>query len=92
MLLYERHNKKISSLIKISSFRKFINTLKEKCVKQNVLITEADKYYLSSKMCSTCGNIKKKLLLSERVYYCEACEYVINRDLNAAINLAKYIN
>ena len=87
-----QQNKKISSLIQVSSFRKFINTLKEKCVKQNVLITEADKYYPSSKMCSTCGSIKKELLLSERVYYCEACEYVINRDLNAAINLAKYIN
>ena len=87
-----QQNKKISSLIQISSFRKFINTLKEKCVKKNVLITEADKYYPSSKMCSTCGSIKKELLLSERVYYCEACEYVINRDLNAAINLAKYIN
>ena len=87
-----QQNKKISSLIQISSFRKFINTLKEKCIKQNVLITEADKYYPSSKMCSTCGSIKKELLLSERVYCCEACEYVINRDLNAAINLAKYIN
>ena len=78
-----QQNKKISSLIQISSFRKFINTLKEKCIKQNVLITEADKYYPSSKMCSTCGSIKKELLLSERVYCCEACEYVINRDLNA---------
>ena len=87
-----QQNKKISSLIQISSFRNFINTLKEKCNKQNVLITEADKYYPSSKMCSTCGNIKKDLLLSDRVYYCEACDYVINRDLNAAINLAKYIN
>ena len=87
-----QQNKKISSLIQISSFRNFINTLKEKCKKQNVLITEADKYYPSSKMCSTCGSIKKDLLLSDRVYYCEACDYVINRDLNAAINLAKYIN
>ena len=87
-----QQNKKISSLIQISSFRNFINTLKEKCIKQNVLITEADKYYPSSKMCSTCGSIKKDLLLSDRVYYCEACDYVINRDLNAAINLAKYIN
>ena len=87
-----QQNKKMSSLIQISSFRNFINTLKEKCIKQNVLITEADKYYPSSKMCSTCGSIKKDLLLSDRVYYCEACDYVINRDLNAAINLAKYIN
>ena len=43
-------------------------------------------------MRSTCGSIKKDLLLSDRVYYCEACDYVINRDLNIAINLAEYIN
>ena len=85
-----QQNKKISSLIQISSFRKFINILKEKCNKQEVIIEEADKYYPSSKKCSSCGNVKEKLLLSERVYLCSCCGLKINRDLNAAINLAKY--
>ena len=86
-----QQNKKISSLIQISSFRKFINKLKERCDKHNIEVKEADRYYPSSKMCSKCKNIKSKLLLSERVYKCSICNNKINRDLNAAINLANYI-
>ena len=86
-----QQNKKISSLIQISSFRKFISKLKERCEKHNIEVKEADRYYPSSKMCSKCKNIKDKLLLSERVYKCSICNSKINRDLNAAINLANYI-
>ena len=86
-----QQNKKISSLIQISSFRKFISKLKERCDKHNIEVKEADRYYPSSKMCSKCKNIKDKLLLSERVYKCSICNSKINRDLNAAINLANYI-
>ena len=86
-----QQNKKISSLIQISSFRKFISKLKERCDKHNIEVKEADRYYPSSKMCSKCKNIKSKLLLSERVYKCSICNNKINRDLNAAINLANYI-
>ena len=85
-----QQNKKISSLIQISSFRKFITKLKERCSKYNIEVKEADRYYPSSKMCSKCKNIKDKLLLSERVYKCSICNNKINRDLNAAINLANY--
>ena len=43
--------------------------------------------YPSSKMCSKCGNVKDELGLSERTYRCEACGNVLDRDLNAAINI-----
>ena len=86
-----QQNKKISSLIQISSFGKFISKLKERCDKHNIEIKEADRYYPSSKMCSKCKNIKSRLLLSERIYKCSICNNKINRDLNAAINLANYI-
>ena len=86
-----QQNKKISSLIQISSFTKFINKLIEKCSKHNIEIIKANRYYPSSKMCSKCKNIKEKLLLSERVYKCSNCNNKINRDYNAAINLANYI-
>ena len=86
-----QQNKKISSLIQISSFIKFINKLIEKCSKHNIEIIKANRYYPSSKMCSKCKNIKEKLLLSERVYKCCNCNNKINRDYNAAINLANYI-
>ncbi|WP_271190474.1 IS607 family element RNA-guided endonuclease TnpB, partial [Dactylosporangium matsuzakiense] len=48
----------------------------------------ADRWYPSSKTCSGCGAVKAKLALSEREYVCEACGLVLDRDLNAALNLA----
>ncbi len=41
-------------------------------------------------MCSRCGNVKEDMDLSERIYVCEnlACGLVIDRDVNAALNLA----
>jgi putative transposase len=50
----------------------------------------ADRWYASSKTCSGCGHKKERLDLSERTYRCEACGLVIDRDLNAAINLARW--
>jgi putative transposase len=49
-----------------------------------------DTFYPSSKLCSGCGNKKVDLKLSDRTYYCEECGLVINRDLNAAINIRDY--
>ena len=48
-----------------------------------------DRWYPSSKTCSECGATKAKLLLSERTYACPSCGCVVERDLNAAVNLAK---
>jgi len=49
----------------------------------------ADRFYPSSKTCSVCGWVKAKLILAERTYTCEACGLEVDRDLNAARNLAK---
>jgi putative transposase len=45
--------------------------------------------YPSSKTCSGCGSRKPRLLLAERTYVCEHCGLALDRDLNAAINLAR---
>ena len=52
-------------------------------------LIEADRYYPSSKTCSACGGRKPNLTLAERTYVCEHCGVMIDRDLNAAINLAR---
>ncbi|MGH3389945.1 MAG: RNA-guided endonuclease InsQ/TnpB family protein [Actinomadura sp.] len=52
-------------------------------------LVEVDRWFPSSKICSGCGVRKKKLPLSERVFLCTACGLEIDRDLNAAINLAR---
>ena len=48
----------------------------------------ADRWYPSSKTCSGCGAVKAKLALSERTYTCTDCGLILDRDLNAARNLA----
>lgn len=50
----------------------------------------ADRWYASSKTCSGCGHVKEQLYLHERVYCCNVCDLEIDRDLNAAINLARW--
>jgi putative transposase len=47
-----------------------------------------DRFYPSSKKCSACGSVKTKLDLSERVFACDACGCVQDRDVNAGLNLA----
>jgi putative transposase len=48
----------------------------------------ADRWYPSSKTCSACTTVKAKLSLRDRVFNCDACGLVIDRDENAARNLA----
>jgi IS605 OrfB family transposase len=52
----------------------------------------ADRFYPSSKTCSGCGWVKAKLTPSESIFCCEACGLRIDRDLNAARNLAKLVD
>jgi putative transposase len=49
----------------------------------------ADRWHPSSKTCSACGAVKTKLALVERTWTCHGCGAVHDRDLNAAINLAR---
>ncbi len=76
---------------------KLLNLILEGQVKRLVLahkdrakVIEAGRFYPSSKTCSVCGNVKQELELSERVYQCNACKSEIDRDFNAALNLANY--
>ena len=51
----------------------------------------ADPFYPSSKTCSACGWAKAKLTLAERTFCCEICRLRMDRDLNAARNLAQLV-
>jgi len=50
----------------------------------------ADRFFPSTKRCSQCGN-ERSISLAERVYSCEHCGQVMDRDLNAAINLEQLL-
>jgi putative transposase len=51
----------------------------------------ADRFYPSTKRCSKCGQVKPEMSLGEREYRCDYCSLVIDRDLNAALNLKQFL-
>ena len=80
-------NRHLSREIAACEFWYFRELLERKCRTYGIELRIADRFYASSKKCSHCGNVKKDLKLSERVYICDKCGIVIDRDLNAALNL-----
>ena len=60
-----------------------------KCTWYGSQLAEAGRYFPSSKLCSTCGRRKPSLALADRIYECGYCGLLIDRDHNAAINLAR---
>ena len=52
-------------------------------------LVSADRFYPSSKTCSACGRREPNLTLAERIFHCDGCGARIDRDHNAAINLAR---
>lgn len=70
------------------SFGTFRSQLEYKAAWYGSVIQVIDRYYPSSQTCSNCGKRPDtKLTLSDRVYKCGHCHAVIDRDLNAAINI-----
>lgn len=84
-------DKHLAKQIQEQKFHEFIRQMKYKCEDAGIEFIQVDRFYPSSKTCSCCGNIKKDLKLSDRTYKCECCGLEIDRDLNAARNLEKYI-
>ena len=82
-------NKHLSKAIQEQCLYEFSRQLKYKSKYHGIEFKKANRMYPSSKLCSMCGSIKKDLKLSERIYRCD-CGNVLDRDLNAAINLMKY--
>lgn len=83
-------NRHLSQAIAEQKFYEFKRQIKYKCEYYGIEFVEVGRFYASSKTCSHCGHIKTDLRLSDRIYQCPECGLVIDRDLNAAINLANY--
>ena len=82
-------NRHLSKAIAKQKLYDFKSKLQYKCEKHDIDFIETDKWFPSSKLCSSCGAIKQDLKLSDRVYKCE-CGLAIDRDFNASINLSRY--
>ncbi len=80
-------NRRLARVIADVGFYEFRRQLKYKCQWYGSELVVVSRTFPSSKKCSQCGYRKKELSLTERVYHCEQCGLVIDRDLNAALNL-----
>ncbi len=83
----QQFNKGLSKTVTLDfSFNEFLSNLEWKCFKENKHFIKIDRWFPSSKLCSSCGQIKENLKLSDRQYVCD-CGLNIDRDINASINI-----
>ena len=81
-------NRRLSKAISDVGFYELRRQTEYKADWNGVKVVIAGRFYPSSKTCSECGAVKSVLKLSERMYVCSECGTVIDRDRNAALNLA----
>lgn len=82
-------NRHLSKAVQQQCFYEFRKQIEYKSAWNNIQLIIADRFFPSSKLCSCCGNIKKDLKLSNRIYKCE-CGNIIDRDYQASLNLKMY--
>ena len=80
-------NKHLSKAIQQQKLYEFRRQLEYKCKWNNIELRIVDRYFPSSKLCHSCGSIKKDLKLSDRIYVCLECGNKIDRDYQASLNL-----
>jgi putative transposase len=81
-------NRHLARAISDQGWSEFHRQLAYKCMWYGSRLLVAPRFYPSSKACSGCGLIKAELPLNVRTFHCETCGFVIDRDQNAARNLA----
>ena len=82
-------NKHLSKAIQQQGLYEFRRQIEYKSDWNNITVIVTDRYFPSSKLCSCCGEIKKDLKLSDRIYRCD-CGNIIDRDYQASLNLKQY--
>ncbi|MEV0132792.1 RNA-guided endonuclease TnpB family protein [Dactylosporangium sp. NPDC050688] len=81
-------NRRLARRIADAGFGQIRRQLAYKTVWHGGRLVVADRWYPSSKTCSACGAVRAKLALAERIYTCTSCGLTLDRDVNAARNLA----
>lgn len=84
-------NRHLSRQISDAGWSEFRRMLVYKTTWYGSRLVVAPRFFPSSKTCSICGAVNEDLRLSDRVYRCPRCGVVLDRDLNAARNLVKFV-
>lgn len=80
-------NRKLARAISQQGWSQFVTFLKYKATMYGRELVQVDRFYPSSKTCSSCGTIQSSLPLNIREWTCDACGTTHDRDINAAKNL-----
>ena len=83
-------NHKLAQSIQDAGWGTFTTFLKYKAEWYGKNILEIGTFEPSSKTCSCCGRVNKELMLQDREWTCKSCETLLNRDVNAAINIKNF--
>ena len=81
-------NRRLSRAIADVGMYEFRRQIEYKARFAGVQVKFVSRWYPSSKTCSDCGWIHEDLTLADRVFICQQCGVVLDRDENAALNLA----
>jgi putative transposase len=80
-------NRKLARAVADAAMGQLLQFLKTKVENRGGDLFIASRWFPSSKRCSYCGHVKKRMPLKHRTYQCLVCGLLIDRDLNAALNL-----
>ncbi|MEW8418373.1 MAG: RNA-guided endonuclease TnpB family protein [Candidatus Thiodiazotropha endolucinida] len=80
-------NPKLAKSISDASWGEFVRQLEYKGLESGRSIVTIDRFFPSSKRCSSCGHIADSMPLSVRSWTCPECGYGHDRDINAAMNI-----
>ena len=83
-------NRRLAKALSDAGLAGFLRKWEYKCRWQGVQLEKADRWLPSTRTCSECGAVRPNMDLSERTFVCHACGVMVERDLNAAVNLAAY--
>jgi putative transposase len=83
-------NRKLARAVADAAMGQLLTFLKNKVASAGGQIFLASRWFASTKRSSGCGHIKKRMPLKHRTYQCLACGRLIDRDLNASLNLAQF--
>ncbi|MFK4424802.1 RNA-guided endonuclease InsQ/TnpB family protein [Bacillus sp. RC51] len=91
-------NKKLSKAFSFQKLNFFFQCLSYKCEKYGIAYVKADKWFASSKICSCCGvkydhsvQPEGQWSLKIREWRCASCNSHHDRDVNASINLSRWV-
>lgn len=85
-------NHRLAQSVSDVAFGELLRQIEYKSSYNGVTVKKADRFYPSSKTCSVCGNVKYDLKLKDRIYRCDKCGSVIDRDYNASLNLLSLLS